>query len=188
MINISELGGEELQRMLREVRSSQQLQVYDGDAITFAGVKLHGFFDAVCREEDGSSVWEVHKSNLLTDLGRRQFSYDSITQGSVFTSPNTDVVSPLRYSLFDSSGHCQQMAMTTPTVDWGSWSKSWSTTFAVPGFYRTIGCIGVLGQHTWLTTGGVSGILCYSLITPTKVQGPTQTLELSYRLTMQIGV
>ncbi len=146
-------------------------------------VMIHGWVDAVCREADGSVAWEIHQPNVFTDRGRREWANSGIRTTNVFTSPGLEAASASRYTVLDDGAATsgQQAANVVPTVDTPTLTKTYATTFAAPAANRRIGC---LGLGSWNASYGIYDILAYVLITPFKTQTTTQTLEISYRLTL----
>ncbi len=165
-------------------------EIEEGDFIPYVGGALRGYFDVVCRNEDGSVDWEVHKPNLLTDYGRRMFGVDFLAQCGIFTSPCAEAPNPLRYTLSENSGHAQWQGLASPSTDWNSITKNWSVTFGTPGFSRQVASVGLVASsgYTTVMSYGITAIVCYSIISPVKIQQASQTLEMSYRLTLQVGV
>jgi hypothetical protein len=166
----------------------------EGDEIKSFGMTIKGFFDVLCKNPDGSVDWEVHQPNLLTDTGRRLWMYNGIYRGGLFTSGVADTPVAGRCSLNESYGTSQILTTdTVPTVDWGAITKSVSTTFGTPGSNRQIATVGfvtnfISASYLNNVTYGPNWIVCYSRINPVKTQLTTQTLEISYRLTMKVGV
>lgn len=152
------------------------------------GVELHGHFDVVCREEDGVVAWERHQDNLLTDLGRRRWLYDNINNPAIFTCGVAETPNSGRYFLGDNSQSTQVSTALAPTVDQNALTKTWSYTFAVPSQNRPIGIIGLCDSSNSNQNSGAYTILCYSLLVPMKTQSTSQTLEVSYRLTMTAAI
>jgi len=182
MINIEQVSDGQAQEYLRRLR--------EGDDLSHFGVTIKGFFDVVCREE-GETVWEIHQPNLLTDYGRRTWAYGNFSSANfaIFTSPLAETPRADRYSLIDHSGQQQQMAYTSPANDAPSLSKAWSTTFGLPASNKTIASVGLRFNNMYdVGSVGPQCICCYSLLTPVKVQTTSQTLEISYRLTLSPGV
>jgi hypothetical protein len=182
MINIEQVSDDHAQEYLRRLK--------EGDDLSHFGISIKGFFDVVCREE-GETVWEVHQPNLLTDYGRRYWAYGNFTgyDYAIFTSPIAETPRADRYTLADHSGQCQQAAFWYGTNDAPSVSKAWSNTFGLPASNKTIASVGLRSNATADAGAyGISSILCYSLLTPMKVQTTSQTLEISYRLTLSPGV
>lgn len=186
-MNIEVVSPEQAAEILALIESPRSPN--KNDSLFHLGVEIKGFFDVCCRNEDGSIDWEVHQPNLLTDFGRRAWMRDNIATGGIFTSGVGEQPLVGRYSLFDSVGSSQAMnTNTAPAGDWNAWTKTWSTTFGVPASNRQISAVGLLCYYAGSVGWGATGIMCYSLLTPTKVQTTSQSLEISYRLTLQPGV
>jgi hypothetical protein len=145
--------------------------------------------DAVCREADGAVAWEVHQSNLITDLCRRRFFLYPLVGGAsgVYCVTSPTVEAPLigRVSLPDdgNASSSQASAQLTPTYDSLTLTKTWSATFAAPAANRAIGTIGLAAGGRNVNFGP-SLLVAYTLLSPSKVQTTTQTLEVLYRITL----
>jgi hypothetical protein len=179
MIEIHELSPEDSALILSAMR---------GPPNASFGCSIKGFFDAVCRNPDGEVAWEIHQPNLQTDYGRRTWA-DRLYANSLalFTSPVGEPALVSRYALFDHSGQAQITAAVTPTVDGNAITKTVSTIFNVPASNRQLAAVGLASTGLGITIGA-TGVMCYSLINPVKTQTTIQTLEVSYRLTLQAAV
>jgi hypothetical protein len=153
------------------------------------GCAIKGFFDVVCRNPDGGVDWEIHQSNIQTDYGRRVWA-DRLYSGQlgIFTSPVGEVVLSSRYCLADHSGQTQISASITPTIDSNAITKTVSNTFGTPAANRQLAVVGLASTSFAVATFGATAIMCYSLINPVKTQTTIQSLEVSYRLTLQAAV
>ena len=153
------------------------------------GVRVKGSFDLMARE--GSDVaWEVHQDNLLTDYGRQYLSYTfGLTTTGLFTSSNTDTPLVNRSLLASRYWDINYTTGINATLwDSATGSKSFVyNSFGANGNLRTIGTVGLhnIGVAPEYYSG-VGGVIAYSLITPSRTQTGTQTLELSYKLTLSI--
>lgn len=141
---------------------------------------------AICRNEDGSEAWAVrNQPNLITDYGRRAFmSNELLASVRIVTGPSTDTPLVERYAHLDiaNSGMAQQSGTSiTATVDATTLTRSWSFTFPTPTASRVISLIG-LGAVS--PNMGAYSLMAYTLLPTPKTQGPTQTLEVVYRVTM----
>jgi hypothetical protein len=191
MINVEPITGPlaaEILALLRNPPSEKQ-QEENTNVPIGVGISIKGFFDMVCRNEDQSISWEEHKSNIFTDYGRRRWMAGGISTGSIFTSGVAETPRVDRYSLVEGWSTAQTMTAVAPSTDWGAWTKTWSTTMSAPGSNRQIACVGVIPAGAVLGVSyGARLMACYALINPVKTQTTSQTLEISYRLTMQVGV
>jgi hypothetical protein len=177
-VRVEQLGPEEAQRILAALRNEQCRE------LVALGVRIKGFIDAVCRNDDGSVGWEVHQPNLITDLGRRLWSFQWFgSTAQIFICGVAETPLASRCALIDSNLSTAYATGATPTNDSNTNTKSWSFTFATPGSNRTVAAIGV-AYPTPAANFGAINIMAYSLLTPPKTQSTSQTLELSYRLTM----
>lgn len=189
MIEISELSLEEILEFSRK---------HDREGALAIGGSIHGFVDAVCRDVDsGDPVWEIHQPNIFTDYGRMLWYNDTISLSStlgIFTSdfaeiPRADRFTGINYrSGPGGSTYYQWQGAISPSVDWGTASKYTSYTFGTPSVNRPIACVGMAWSGATSFAWAFTNIICYSLISPTKVQTTTQTLEISYRLSMSMSV
>lgn len=180
-LSVSEATEEEAKRFFAS-RREKPLQ--------FGGlnIELKGHIHVVCREvESEEIVWEVDQPNIITDLGRRQWMRNGFLNATVATSPSSETPSINRYSLTDNgaSSSSQSSGAIAPTNNSATNTKTFSNTFATPSATRTIGTI-ALGIFT--AQYGLSQLLCYSVISPAKTQTTSQTLELTYRITMTVVV
>jgi hypothetical protein len=186
MIDIEVVSPAQAQELLANLHGPRHEEA--ASELTFLGLSIKGFFDVVCREGE-KVAWEAHQTNLLTDFGRRAWMYNSIAQAGIFTSGVAETPSVGRNLLADAVGSSQTQVVTTaPTCDWNALTKTWSTTFGVPGSNRQIAIVGLLGSWSGAIGWGAYGILCYSALSPIKTQTTSQSLEISYRLTLSPGV
>lgn len=176
-ISIAEANPDEVRAFLSQVKKPQVAKIF---GVSF---QIEGHIHVVCRELDGEPVWEVDQPNLITDMGRRFWMLRAFLNGNVATSPSSETPSLSRYSLPDngSSSSSQSSGAITPSNNSPTNTKTYSTTFGTPSSNRTIGTI-ALGNY--FSQFGLGQIVCYSVISPAKVQTTSQTLELTYRLTM----
>lgn len=154
-------------------------------ALAGSPVELHGHVDAVCREADGSVAWEVHKPNIITDSGRRRLVNNIWATSFIVTSPSTEAADPARTGLPDdgNTSSSQSSGTLNGTYDSITLTRTWANTFAAPAATRQIGTVG-LTTRTWSSAFGVFQLMAYTVLTPVKTQGPTQTLEIVYRITL----
>jgi len=181
VIEIQELSPEESAFILATMRRAS-------DGASF-GCAIKGFFDVVCRNPDGDVAWEIHQPNLQTDFGRRVWAERQYSSGlGIFTSPVGEVALSSRYCLLDHSGQTQISTGVAPTIDSNAITKTVSNTFATPAANRQLAVVGLASTTYAVATFGATAIMCYSLINPVKTQTTIQTLEVSYRLTLQAAV
>jgi hypothetical protein len=159
----------------------EQIRQRASNKLTFGGVTIEGYVDLICREQD-EIVWEVHQTNLLTDYGRRMWMNNLFYQACLFTSGIGEVPMASRYSLIEPTGFNQVTAVQTPVSSLAAGTKTWSYSFGIPAANRTVASVGLCSGTQSLY--GATRIMCYSLISPPKIQTTQQTLEISYRLTM----
>jgi hypothetical protein len=144
------------------------------------GYQLHGHIDVWCRNPDGSVAWEDHKSNLITDVGRRNLLANGFGQLVIFTSPSTEVPLSERFSLFDVDGASQASTVLSPTINTATLVKTWSYNFPTPATPKTIACIGLASGRD--ATLGIYGIRAYTLRNVISTQNTNQTLEAAYKI------
>jgi hypothetical protein len=180
-VNVDLLSVEESLRVLALLRGEERF----ASEIVSMGVSIKGFIDGVCREADGSPAWEVHQPNLITDFGRRIWCDQLIgSAAGVFICGVGETPLATRMTLIDNGGTSTSYSTTvSATNDSNTNTKSWSYTFGTPGTNRTVAAIGLF-IPTQNGVYGATNIVAYSLLSPPKTQSTTQTLELSYRLTM----
>lgn len=152
-----------------------------------SGFRLTGHVDALCREvSDGSVAWEIHQSNIITN-GLRQKHADGMNNVFyVVTSPSSQAANDDRWSLSDdgSADSAQQSAGISGVFDGPTWTKSWTPTpFGTPGANRKIGMIG-LSNILYKAVYGLCNLMAYTILSPSKVQTTSQTLEVIYRITL----
>lgn len=188
MIKIEPIVGDQALEIIERLKKTAAEKV--GDVLDSFGCSIKGFFDVICREEATQEVaWEAHQANLLTDFGRRSWWTWGITPGGIFTSGVAETPMTTRYGLTEGAGTAQMQTNVAPTTDWGALTKYWSTTFGTPASNRPIAIVGLMSNWGDVSMGrGAQNIVCYSLINPQKMQTTSQTLEISYRLTLQAGV
>lgn len=184
MIEVSELTLEELYERLGRRAEANPLDI-----------QIKGFVDAVCREEEtGEVAWEVHQPNIFTDFGRYIWAYDTLANYTtgIFVSdfaetPRVDRCSNTLYRSGIGGSTCHRWQGTsTHSNDWGSSSKVFSYTFGTPSVNSPVATVGLAYKDATQYSYTFLNVLCYSLISPKKIQTTSQTLEISYRLTMNI--
>lgn len=191
-IKVEECGREETEYILRRLglRKNEPAPGLLGE--------LHGYVDAVCRNEDGSVAWEVHQPNIVTDAALRRYAYGwhygnfmpYMCSMMIFLSPNTETPLSSRYCLPDDGTGISYNGSTgtgVPAAMNASWNGStytWTYSYTFSGASRQVGTIG-LGStfnsawHYWGCT-----VWACTLLNPVKTQTPSQTVETVYRITL----
>lgn len=157
--------------------------------ITPEGLEIKGSFELKLRDaKTGDVEWEHKQDNLITDFGRRYFSYNAFLSLYVGFSPSLETPQIARYSLptdvtqtFDSTPLGAQngsVTVATHTKQLGPYN------FATPpSSNRTLGTIFLVTTSTDANSGPM-GMLAYALLSPARVQTTTQTLEVIYKFSM----
>jgi hypothetical protein len=175
-----------------EVFSPEDAERYIADLTKREGVwpgHLVGFVDAWCREiETGEVAWELHQKNLITDFGRRFWMLQRFGGIQVFTSPCVEDPDVAMNHLVDDGGTSSGQSSTTAggisgTYDAPTLTRTYTHNFTTPpAANRSIGAIG-LSTVQRSTTLGALGVVAVTRLSPAKVQTPTQTVEVQYRIT-----
>lgn len=148
------------------------------------GLALKGSAEMRCREEKtGELVWEEKLDNIITDAGRR-FWFD--TYFGTMTLATYISSEPLDYRRYSINGPADGTSLPVtaaqvPVVDGGLLTKTWSTTFAAPGSTRLLGMVSLSASNARV---GTDSVYAYLLLSPTKTQSTTQTLELVYKVAL----
>lgn len=156
----------------------------------FPALQLKGFVDAVCRNEDGSTAWEHHQPNLVTNYGLSAIGWTgagAINTMYIITLPTTEAPDPQR-CLIPVNGVTPFLYRVSPNLykifDAPSNTMTWVTSFAAPAALTNIGAIGITNTtRNNGTTVGVSRIVAYTVLPSVKVETTVQTLEVQYKLT-----
>lgn len=149
---------------------------------------FEGHVSAQARELDGSIAWSIAQSNLITDMGRRHMLGEPALTGSkrICTSPSTEPPLAERSTLLDGgTGAGQVSGNLSGTYDTPTRTRTWATTLATPASAKTISIVGLVESNiAYLTDYGIYFLLAYTLLPTPKTQTTTQTLEVTYKITM----
>lgn len=197
MSYVTEASPEETSQILRKMGLPAQQAVNPG---MFG--KLKGFVDAVCRNEDGSTAWEIHQPNIVTDLALRKFYHgfhSSMNTGlntnlQLVVSPNTELPIPGRYTLPDdgtsgatyNSNNGWNLDSSGGTMSFDLGGLTWYYSYVFTGANRRVGTIGLCGNSQNTLQYGTPPLYAYTLLSPWKTQTSLQTVEVSYRLTLSL--
>jgi len=158
--------------------------------ITPEGLEIKGSFELKLRDAKSGQVELEHKQdNLITDFGRRHFSYQAFMSLFVGFCPSRETPQVPRYSLptdvtqtFDSQPYGEQngvVTVATHTKQLGPYN------FATPpSSNRTLGTIFLFTSGGNNADIGPLNMLAYALLSPARVQTTTQTLEVIYKFSM----
>lgn len=173
----------------RELTPEDARQVLDRllsyEKYSTCGATLRGEIELTCREPDGTPAWRVIQPNLFTDSGRRLFAEVGFPASGIylFTSPSTETASQSRTALPDETSSTQHSTALSATSDNSTLIKQWFYTFPAPASNKLIGTVGIESKLPSSTASSmVSRIVAYTVLSPTKTQTTTQTLELLYRV------
>lgn len=156
--------------------------------------KMVGEIDAVVRNQDGSIDQRIKQHNLFTHLYGDSNAWSSggnpMSSGYVFITNDDGEMLPLK-SIFRST-YVDTMTMSATNTKSGS-AKTWTfqVTFAAPTAPgRTVNIIGI-GNATYTRIGSyacaITGVYCATKLTSPITQSNTQTLEITYRVTIMRG-
>ena len=176
----------EAQSLIQKFRASPE-NLNGRKSIMLSGESgtLVGEFSIVARDANsGEIVWQEEDKNLITDFGRRRWMEQRFQSAYIGFSPSSETPQSGRYTLSSTAAQCFSTSfLVTPANNSSTHTKTFSTTFGVPGVNRTLGTI-ALSSTTVDGNLGIRGVLAYSLLTPPKVQTTTQTLEVVYKVSM----
>ena len=152
------------------------------------GLEISGDFSITARDtKSGEIAWEHSDKNLITDYGRRRWM-EQKWGGALVTigfAPSIETPQLGRYSIASDSTQCVESAAISPVLT-GGHTKVLSTTFVAPAVNRTLGMIAIMNSQNagFVSNRGLEFIMAFALLTPSKTQTTTQTLEVTYRVSM----
>jgi len=184
---IEEISSESAAALIKRFTSGPENRAARRSLVLPGGLEIVGEFSLVARDvASGDVAWEHAEKNLITDFGRRNWMEARWHQAMIAFAPSLETPQFNRYSLPSDSTQTFSSAALTPGVTLATHTKTFSTTFGTPGTNRTLGCI-ILGRFTGSTqyaNMGIDQILAFALLTPPKIQTTIQTLEVTYRVSM----
>jgi hypothetical protein len=150
------------------------------------GMEIVGEYFLTAKDaRSGEVEWEHSGKNLITDSGRRAWMEARFASLSIVFAPSVETPISGRSSLVTDFSQAFESSTITPTNASATNTKTFSTTFSAPATTRTLGTIG-LGRTTSLARAGrgLYQIMAYALLSPSKTQTTTQTLEVVYKVSM----
>lgn len=183
--SVSLIGPEEADALLRRFKKGPARSNVR-TLVLASGLELVGEFSLQARDVESKEIeWEHSEKNLITDLGRRFWMDQHWNNAYVGFAPSIEPPHIGRYSI---GTDVNQVVATNvaPTNNPATHTKSFSTTYGVPGTNRTLGMIALSysGQNAVVTNVGLGYLISYALLTPPKTQTTTQTLEVVYKVSM----
>ena len=151
------------------------------------GLELSGEFSLTARDaKSGEIEWEHSGKNLITDYGRRRWMEQKWNAAIIAFAPSIEVPQLGRYSIATDSNQSFASGNMNPALTPATHTKTFSTTFGTPGVNRTLGIIALANGSltTQVADRGIENLMSFALLTPPKTQTTTQTLEVSYRVSM----
>jgi hypothetical protein len=184
-MDIELLDSEQSLRILRSLAKK--------DVPAFTSPQFKGHISAVCREEKtGEEVWRVDQDNIITDafkflwygLSTNNNVPPYCQQGVIIVSSFSETPDARRCFITGPTDTANIASNTgiTPTFIGSEHARLWSTVFTTPASPRTVACIGFVANNYTFSARWGAPYCAYSLITPSKTQGTTQTLEVSYKI------
>lgn len=183
-----ELSAEESAAIIRRITGSCGPYDRQRKMVLSDGFELRGTFDVIARDSaSGRIEWQHSQDNLVTDLGRQLFAFDAWSSVTIGFAPSTEPPSTGRCALATDSTQC--VAFPTAgigTITTATYTRTWSgLTSPAPGANRTLGTLWVQATPNAVSSNmGISNLVAYALLSPTKVQTTSQTIELNYRLSI----
>lgn len=181
-IKVELISPEEADLLFRRIKEAKERRETKPPKTLVFGIpfELTGEVELTCRDAtSGETEWHIKQPNLITDEGRRRWQEAGFYTMQLMFGPITEPPDYRRYSLATpASGPAANLS---PTVNSTLKTKTYSTTFGTPGSNRTLGTIALGGGLDG--TFGMADIFAYTLLTPTKTQTTTQTLEVIYKVT-----
>lgn len=155
-------------------------------AILAGGIEMKGSFEITAREAStGEVAWAHSDDNLITDLGRRAWMDMRFNSLAIGFASSVETPSAARCSIQGDSTQLFISAGLSPSNNSVTHTKTLTTTFGTPGNNRTLGTIWLQrGNDLGIPNGSARSLLAYALLTPTKTQTTTQTLEVVYKISM----
>lgn len=183
---VESISNEEADAFLSRMRKGPEV----GSArrsILVPGFEIKGDFFLTARNEKTKEVeWEHSEKNLITDLGRRVWMANRWSGASIGFCPSIDTPQLSRYTLSTDGAQSFDSGNLTPSNASATHTKTFFTTFGVPGINRTLGTIAI-GYNAQTTTDaniGLIQLMSFALLVPPKTQTTVQTLEVVYRVSM----
>jgi len=172
---------------LRQLRTTPGNPGAQRTLVLPGGLELSGEFSLTARDaKSGEIEWEHSGKNLITDYGRRRWMEQKWGTGVIAFAPSIEAPQLGRYSVATDSTQSFASGPLTPGLTPATHTKTFSTTFGLPGINRTLGII-ALGDSSptiQVTNRGLEYLMAFALLTPPKTQTTTQTLEVNYRVSM----
>lgn len=190
--SVQVLSPEESVAVLRHL--GRPVPAHHKKIVLAAGLEISGKFNFTARNvKSGKVEWEHEQENLLTDSGRRYFSWGGTGFGAQYVGfcPSKETPSPYRYSLptdttqyFDSQSS-NYGGTVTPSVNTLTFTKQFGVvTWGAPPSNRTLGTIFLSRIGSSSNPIGPVGVHAFAVLSPSRVQTTTQTLEVIYKISM----
>lgn len=184
--NIEIISPEAAAEMIHRMRGPGNMNARRTVALP-GGFELSGEFFLTARDEKSGEVeWEHAEKNLITDYGRRLWMESRWSSNHLGFAPSLETPHANRYSISTDGSQCVYASALVPTNNATTHTKTYSTTFVTPAANRTLGTI-AFGRPSGTmadTNFGLRAVASFVLLTPPKTQTTTQTLEVTYRVSM----
>lgn len=157
--------------------------------LTAEGFELKGQFELTARDaRSGEIEWQHSQDNLITDLGRVSFWTVGWTNNVIGFVPSKETPIHTRNSIStDGSQSFVSTNLGSGSVTPSTYTKQYSFNFTgLPPANRTLGSIYMSYYNPSPQDGnfGPWHVWAFALLTPSKTQTTTQTLEVVYKISM----
>jgi len=148
--------------------------------------EIQGEFFLTARDVNTNEIeWQHSEKNLITDTGRRAW-FSNRLSSSMLLGFSPDTRAPISGRCSSTTDVTQAFASgnLTPTNTPATHTKTFSTTFGVPGSNRTLGTVFLCTSTPPDVRAGPVLMISYVLLTPSRVQTTTNTIEVTYKISM----
>ena len=153
--------------------------------VGYGGFEIKGEFALIARDAVSNEIeWEHSEKNLVTDGGRRVWFDFKFVQTSPLIGFSPDVRTPNTNRYTSTTDSAQSFTgSATVVITPATHTKTYSITFGTPASNRTLGTIFLTWSGNTVNMGPTF-MSAYTLLTPSRVQTTTNTLEVIYKVSM----
>ena len=186
---VETLDAETTTRVLRQLQGGADPMKQSHRKMQLSGgFELHGVFELTARNaETGEVEWEHSQANLVTDYGRVCFAANNWANCFLGFMPSREAPSLSRITVSTDPTQCFVSGnQGAGTVTAGTYTRNFGPiTFSAPGTNRTLGTvyINTIGDGIAPQFGPYT-LSAYAVLSPSKVQTTSQTVELNYKISM----